>query len=180
MPSIAKPAALIGSSNLPIRWATLSRWASLSCAEDRFLRGAVAFGPERTIEQDGTFALRVIVDIAIKALSRAINDPTTAVLAIDQLHRLLRAVGLRHLHDDVIKDEVGKVRVVFRTPDWEDFVQLSCREIRLYGAENYQVARRLRAMLDKLLITLPEARHAALALELDLLDRTLEKLALLP
>jgi uncharacterized membrane protein len=122
----------------------------------------------------------VIVDIAIKALSRAINDPTTAVLAIDQLHRLLRAVGLRHLHDDVIKDEVGKVRVVFRTPNWEDFVQLACREIRLYGAENCQVARRLRAMLDNLLMTLPEARHAALALELDLLDRTLEKLALLP
>ena len=70
--------------------------------------------------------------------------------------------------------------MVFRTPDWEDFVQLSCREIRLYGAENYQVARRLRAMLDKLLITLPEARHGALALELNLLDRTLEKLAMLP
>jgi hypothetical protein len=59
-------------------------------------------------------------------------------------------------------------------------VQLSCREIRLYGAENYQVARRLRAMLDNLLVTLPEARHAALALELNLLDRTLEKLAMLP
>ena len=43
---------------------------------------------------------RVIVDVGIKALSPAINDPTTAVLAIDQLHRLLRLVGLRHLHDD--------------------------------------------------------------------------------
>jgi uncharacterized membrane protein len=52
--------------------------------------GAVALGLERTIDQDSTFAFRVIVDIAIKALSKAINDPTTAVLAIDQLHRLLR------------------------------------------------------------------------------------------
>jgi len=59
------------------------------------LRAQVAFGPERTIEQDSTFAFRVIVDIAIKALSKAINDPTTAVLAIDQLQRLLRAVGRR-------------------------------------------------------------------------------------
>jgi hypothetical protein len=59
-------------------------------------------------------------------------------------------------------------------------VQLACREIRLYGIENYQVARRLRAMLDKLLITLPEARDGVLALELNLLDRTLEKLAMLP
>jgi uncharacterized membrane protein len=149
-------------------------------ADGRYLRGAIVFGPERTIEQDATFAFRVIVDIAIKALSRAINDPTTAVLAIDQLHRLLRAVGLRHLHYDVIKDHAGKVRVVLRTPNWEDFIQLSCREIRLYGAENYQVARRLRAMLNNLLITLPEARHPALLLELALLDRTLEKLAMLP
>jgi uncharacterized membrane protein len=136
-------------------------------------------GPERTIEQDATFGFRVIFDIAIKALSRAINDPTTAVLAIDQLHRLLRAVGLRHLHDDVIKDQAGKVRLVLRTPNWEDFVQLSCREIRLYGAENYQVARRMRAMLSNLLTTLPEARHPTLLLELNLLDRTLEKLAML-
>ena len=48
-------------------------------------------GLERTIEQDPTFAFRVIVDIAVKALSSAINDPTTAVLSLDQLHRLLRA-----------------------------------------------------------------------------------------
>src|SRR6185369_5471942 len=118
-------------------------------------------GPERTIEQDATFSFRVIVDIAIKALSRAINDPTTAVLAIDQLHRLLRAVGRRHLHDDVIRDAGGAVRVVFRTPDWEDFVQLSCREIRMYGADNYQIARRMRAMLRNLLAVLPEARQPA-------------------
>ena len=64
------------------------------------LLGLVAFGPERTIEQDSTFALRVIVDIAIKALSPAINDPTTAVLAIDQLQRLLRTAGNRNLHNE--------------------------------------------------------------------------------
>jgi uncharacterized membrane protein len=149
-------------------------------ADDRVLRGAVAIGPERTIEQDATFAFRVIVDIAIKALSKAINDPTTAVVAIDQLHRLLRVVGRRHLHDDVIMDSSGKPRVIFRTLGWDDFVQLSCREIRLYGAENYQVARRLRAMLENLVNSLFEARHAALLKELELLDRTLERLDLLP
>jgi uncharacterized membrane protein len=83
------------------------------------------------------------------------------VVALDQLHRLLRVVGRRHLHDDVIMDSSGKPRVIFRTPGWDDFVQLSCREIRLYGAENYQVARRLRAMLENLVQSLFEARHAA-------------------
>ncbi len=149
-------------------------------ADDRRLRAAVATGPERTVEQDATFAFRIIVDIAIKALSKAINDPTTAVLAIDQLHRLLRAVGRRHLHDDVILDAAGELRIVFRTPNWEEFVQLSCREIRLYGAENFQVARRLRAMLEDLLRVLPEARAPALREELALLDQTLERLNMLP
>jgi uncharacterized membrane protein len=149
-------------------------------ADDRVLHGAVATGSERTIEQDATFAFRVIVDIAIKALSKAINDPSTAVVALDQLHRLLRVVGRRHLHDDVIMDSSGKPRVIFRTPGWDDFVQLSCREIRLYGAENYQVARRLRAMLENLVQSLFEARHAALLKELELLDRALERLDLLP
>ncbi len=148
--------------------------------DDARLRRAVAFGPERTIEQDATFSFRIIVDIALKALSKAINDPTTAVLAIDQLHRLLRAVGRRHLHDDVIADSTGIERVYFATPDWRDFVELSCREIRLYGAENYQVARRLRAMLENLDQVLPEARRPALQEELALLDLTLERLDMLP
>ena len=149
-------------------------------ADDEVLRAAMAFGPERTLEQDATFAFRVIVDIAIKALSSAINDPTTAVLAIDQLHRLLRAVGRRHLHDDIIRDSAGDLRVVFRTPNWEDFVTLACREIRIYGASNFQVARRLRAMLENLSRTLPEARTPALREELELLDWTLEQLHMAP
>jgi uncharacterized membrane protein len=144
--------------------------------DDRTLRAQVAFGPERTIEQDSTFAFRVIVDVAIKALSKAINDPTTAVLAIDQLHRLLRSVGRRHLHDDALFDANGTLRVIFPTPNWDDFVQLTCREIRLYGAENFQVARRLRAMIENLLLVLSGSHRAALRCELSLLDRTLEKI----
>jgi uncharacterized membrane protein len=148
--------------------------------DDRALRGLVAFGSERTIEQDSTFAVRVIVDIAVKALSKAINDPTTAVLAIDQLHRLLRAVGRRHLHDDEVCDGDGRTRLIFQTPDWSDFVHLAFSEIRLYGAENFQVARRLRAMIENLVQGLPEARRPALCQELKLLDQTLEKLFPLP
>lgn len=148
--------------------------------DPRALRAQVAFGRERTIEQDPTFAFRVIVDIAIKALSKAINDPTTAVLAIDQLHRLLRLVGKRDLRNENICDRAGRLRVILRTPNWEDFVQLAYSEIRLYGAENFQIARRLRAMTENLIQTLPEQRHAALRRELDLLDRALEKFYVFP
>lgn len=155
-------------------------YGGMATADDSRLRAQVAFGRERTIEQDSTFAFRVLVDIGIKALSPAINDPTTAVLALDQLHRLLRLVGRRYLHDDALYDAHGVHRLIFPTPNWEDFVRLSVTEIRLYGAGNFQVSRRLRAMLANLLEVLPENRRAAILRELELLDRTLEKLHDLP
>ena len=143
--------------------------------DDRVLRAAVEFGSERTMEQDPTFAFRIIVDIALKALSPAINDPTTAVLAIDQLHRMLRLVGTRHLRTDEIADAAGDLRVVFRTPNWEDFVHLAFSEIRFYGGTNLQIVRRLRAMIENLVQTLPDHRHQQLLYQLELLDRAVKK-----
>ena len=149
-------------------------YGGASAIDDRTLRGSVAFGSERTIEQDPTFAFRILVDIAIKALSAAINDPSTAVTAIDQLHRLLRRVGLRELSGEEIRDAAGVVRLVFRTPNWEDFVHLSCIEIRHCGAGSVQIPRRIRSMLESLIQTLPPHRHAELRRQLDLLDRSIE------
>jgi uncharacterized membrane protein len=139
------------------------------------LRSAVAFGLERTMEQDPTFAYRIVVDIALKALSPANNDPTTAVIAIDQLHRLLRQAGNRNLRTDEILAKSGQLLVLFRTPNWEDFVHLAFTEIRQCGAQNMQIARRLRAMIDNLIETLPKHRHAVLLGELKLLDRDVER-----
>lgn len=149
-------------------------------ADEKRFRAAVAFGPERTIEQDPMFAFRILVDIGIKALSKAINDPTTAVIAIDQLQRLLRKVGRRETREEQIGDEAGELRVVLRTPNWADFVSLAIVEIRLYGAENIQIARRLRAMINNLIQTLPESRHPALRQQLDLLDRSIDELYVFP
>jgi uncharacterized membrane protein len=142
--------------------------------EDWELRSAIAFGPERTLEQDPTFAFRIIVDIALKALSPAINDPTTAVIATDQLHRLLRGVGRRNLLTEELLGASGELRVICRTPNWEDFVHLAFTEIRLSGAHNIQVARRLRAMIENLIETLPDYRRSALSQELTLLDREID------
>jgi uncharacterized membrane protein len=139
------------------------------------LRNAVAMGQERTLEQDPTYAFRIIVDIASKALSPAINDPTTAVLAIDQIHHLLRNVGSRSLGDGCEVDSRGEVRFVYRTPDWEDFVHLAVTEIRQYGRDSIQIMRRLRAMLENLIETLPEKRVPMLRLELSLLQASAKR-----
>jgi hypothetical protein len=142
--------------------------------DDRVLSEAVVFGSERTIEQDPTFAFRIVVDIALRALSPAINDPTTAVLAIDQLDRLLRRVGQRNLRTGHIFNEAGQLRVIFKTPNWEDFVHLAFSEIRSCGSGNLQIVRRLRAMIENLLQTSPEHRRPCLQQQLGLLDREIE------
>jgi len=136
---------------------------------DNALQDMVAVGHERTLEQDPLFAFRIIVDIANKALSPAVNDPTTAVLAIDQIHHLLRDIGTRYLGDGREEDASGNLRLIYRTPNWEDFVLLGTTEIRQYGDESIQVQRRLRAMIENLIETLPERRAPVLRKELKLL-----------
>jgi uncharacterized membrane protein len=136
---------------------------------------AVALGQERTLEQDPAFAFRIMVDVAAKGLSAAINDPTTAVLALDQIHHLLRGVGGRHLDEGLVHDRAGALRLVYRTPDWEDFVCLAVTEIRHFGGTSIQVARRLRALLENLAEILPLERAALLREELTLLHRSAER-----
>jgi uncharacterized membrane protein len=143
--------------------------------DDRVLQQSIAIGPERTMEQDPAFAFRIIVDIAVKALSPAINDPTTAVLALDQLHHLLRSVGPRDLEMGQVRDGAGRVRLVYRTPDWDDLVSLAVTEIRHYGKDSIQITRRMRAMLESLIRVVPEERAVRLREELDLLHRTVDR-----
>jgi len=149
-------------------------YGGTAAIDDRELQASVALGSERTLEQDPTFAFRILVDIAIKALSPAINDPTTAVLALDQLHRLLRQVGLRHLRGEEVRDDKGSPRVIFRTPNWEDFVHLTCTEIRHCGAGSIQIMRRMRSMLENLIQSLPQHRHPELRKQLELLDKEVD------
>ena len=102
------------------------------------------------------------------------------MIAIDQLQRLLRSVGRRDLRDEGLSDNQGRLRLIFHTPNWNDFVDLTFSEIRMYGTGNLQVVRRLRAMIRELLQNLPERRRGLLHQELDLLDRSLERVYWLP
>jgi uncharacterized membrane protein len=136
--------------------------AGANSTEDRALRQCLLLGPERALERDAAFGIRIIVDVAIRALSPGINDPTTAVLAVDQLHHLLLLLGERQLDDAVVRDARGTVRVFYRAPAWSDYLQLATTEIVLYGGSSPQVTRRLAAMLEDLRSRLPAARAAAL------------------
>ncbi|SEO64161.1 Uncharacterized membrane protein [Rhodospirillales bacterium URHD0017] len=142
---------------------------------DEAVNAVVAFGAERTMRQDPMFAFRIMVDVAARALSPAVNDPTTAVLALDQIHRLLRYAASKNLDNAHLRDSAGALRLVFPTPNWSDIVDLAVTEVRQYGASSTQVARRLRAMLEHLIDRLPDVRRGTLRLELDLLERAVAR-----
>jgi uncharacterized membrane protein len=141
---------------------------------DKQLRRALAMGDERTLDDDPAFAFRMMVDVAIKALSPAVNDPTTAVQALDRIEDLLRYAAAKHLSVGVVTDGTGVMRLVYPTPTWEDLVELALDEIRAFGAGQYQVARRLRALLDALRADLSEHRRPALEAQSALLADAVE------
>jgi uncharacterized membrane protein len=128
----------------------------------RELRKALELGEQRTFEQDPKYAIRLLVDIAIRALSPAVNDPTTATQALDQIEDLLVRLGLRRIEVSSFSDKRGVTRVVWPSPSWDDFLRLAFDEIRFYGASSVQVMRRMQALVSDLIAVLPRERHSAL------------------
>ena len=135
------------------------------------LEGMIALGDERTFDQDPTFALRIMVDTANKALSPAVNDPTTAVQVLDHIGEVLSFVGQTDLGVREKGVEPGStVAVTIVTRRWEDVVMLGFTEIREFGATSVQVMRRLRALLEELLATVRPEHRAAVEEELRRLE----------
>jgi len=121
------------------------------------LLAEVAQDTERTMEQDLAFGFRQLVDIAERALSPAINDPTTACQALDVLHDLLRRLAVRHLPSGRLHGADGSLRLIVPQYGFSDFVDLAVREVWHYGSDAAQVPGRLSAMLaDLSAAALPE------------------------
>jgi uncharacterized membrane protein len=135
----------------------------------------VALGDERTIQQDPAFALRIMVDIALMALSPAVNAPTTAVQVLDHLGETLRQIGTTDLERRTEPVPDVAPALVLRVRRWEDYLSLGVTEIREYGISSIQVLRRLRSMLDELHETVLAEHRRAVADELARLDATIRE-----
>jgi uncharacterized membrane protein len=136
----------------------------------------IALGVERTIEQDPGFAVRIMVDIAARALSPAVNDPTTGVQVIDHLENLLGLLGRDAPAGRPQRTREPTTRgVVIPTRGWDDYLMLGVTEIREYGATNIQIVRRLRAMLEALRNSVDAENRAAVEGQLARLDATVEE-----
>ena len=140
------------------------------------LLSMIVLGVERTIEQDPAFAIRVMVDIAIRALSPAVNDPTTAVQVLDHLGETLRLLGATgRPAPDPDGAEAASPGLVVRARSWDDIVELAFTEIRQYGGSSVQVVRRLRAVLEDLREQVKPEYRAAVDEELRRLDATVDE-----
>ena len=138
--------------DMPIAWwwADESAHAGARVTErlGEHLIAAVLVGGERTLLQDAAFGMRQLVDIALKALSPAVNDPYTAVMSVERLTALLAALAPRRLGDIVSHDPDGPSRVVAHFPTFVDYVDLAVGQVRRYGASEPQVAYALLRLLQ--------------------------------
>jgi uncharacterized membrane protein len=111
----------------------------------RILEAGVRIGFERTLEQDAAFGIRQLVDVACKALSPAVNDPYTAVQAVDHLSVIFCALARRPLGTHVARDGLGTVIIPARR--FPDYLAVMCGLIRRYGASEPTVANALLRLL---------------------------------
>jgi uncharacterized membrane protein len=137
----------------------------------RAVRAAIQLGRARTLYQDADFGLRQLADIAIQALSAAINQPTTAVHVIDRIEDLLLRIAASADRTGLFADASGEVRLIEPVPGWEAILDLAFAEISTYGASSIQVTRRLLAAYDTLHAAVPPGRRASLESRRGLLVR---------
>lgn len=115
---------------------------------------------ERSLRLDPLYTLRLLVDIALRALSPGVNDPTTAVRSLDTIESVLRTVAPAPVGPIALTR--GRGRVVLRRPTWADIVDLALMEVLAAGIGAPQVTRRLMALLDDLLADVPPERRPPL------------------
>lgn len=142
---------------------------------------AVRIGFERTLQQDIRFGLRQLVDIALRALSPAVNDPYTGIQVIQRLTVLLCALAPMPLGDYVVAGQEGSADVVVPAPSFQDYTDLACGLIRRYGASEPTVTAALLRMLhDVQVLVTDQDRLQVLATEARLVVSDAERATLQP
>lgn len=127
---------------------------------DRALSRCLLVHHERSLKYDPLYALRILTDISLKALSHAINDPTTAVRSLDEVEGVLRVAAGLPLGP--VRIDAGDGSLVLRGATWPDVVDLALLEVLEAGLEQPQITRRVSALLADLLADLPDEQDEPL------------------
>ena len=119
------------------------------------LRDAFDFGPSRTLQQDTEFGVLQIVDIALKAISPAVNDPSTAINCVDQLSRVLIRFASREPPAELLCDPPGMVRVSIMWSSFGRMLDSAFEQIRFYSQSDVAVSLRMMRALGDIATTTP-------------------------
>ncbi len=120
------------------------------------LHAVFDFGPSRTLQQDVEFGVLQIVDIALKAISPAVNDPSTAISCVDQLSRILIRFASREPPEPTLYDPPGVVRVSILWPDFERLLDSAFEQMRMYSKSDVAVSLRMLRALSDIASTTPD------------------------
>ena len=120
------------------------------------LLAAFDFGPTRTLQQDVEFGVLQIVDVALRAISPAVNDPTTAINCVDQLSRILIRFASREPPEELLYDPPGVVRASIEWIHFERLLEAAFEQIRMYAKTDVAVSLRLLRALGDIAATTPD------------------------
>ncbi|BFV61160.1 hypothetical protein KCMC57_up62640 [Kitasatospora sp. CMC57] len=137
------------------------------------LLATLATGVERTFDQDPGFGLRLLADIAMRGISSAINDPATAVQALDHIEDLLLVLAGQDLDVSQARDAEGTLRVVVPVPDWAHYVRTALDDVITSALNSPLALERLLRLLQHLVRACLPPRRAVLDERLELVQRTL-------
>jgi uncharacterized membrane protein len=140
--------------------AVIGSVASATPVSARAVSSMLIIDVERSLRHDPLYALRLLVDIAIRALSPAVNDPTTAVRSLDEIEGVLRVAAYQRLGPLALRR--GSGTLIVASPTWEDFLDLALAEIIVFGERQPQITRRVIALLSDLEGDVPPERRAGL------------------
>jgi uncharacterized membrane protein len=121
------------------------------------LRGAFDFGPSRTLQQDVEFGVLQIVDIALRAISPAVNDPSTAISCVDQLSRILIRFASRDPPESRLYNPPGVLRVVIPWIGFEGLLDSAFEQTRMYSKGDFAVSLRMLRALGDIATTTPDS-----------------------
>jgi uncharacterized membrane protein len=153
---VLRPVGRFVPSGVPLF--TVSRKSRLTAELNAELRSAFAIGPMRTMQQDVEFGVLQIVDIALKAISPAVNDPSTAITCVDQLTRILIRWAGRAPPPALLTAPPHVVRVIIPWPDFNHLLETAFEQIRHYAASDIAVSLRILRALDDLAATADNER----------------------
>ena len=129
------------------------------------LQAAFDIGPTRTLQQDVEFGVLQIVDVALKAISPAVNDPTTAITCVDQLSRILIRFASREPPEELLYDPPGIVRASIRWIHFERLLEAAFEQIRMYSKTDVAVSLRLLRALGDIAASTPDPEFRRVLVE---------------